>query len=163
MIRLPSGRSLSRHLPRGLGVTIKKASPRFCATGFRRTYRHSKETDREPTRASQKLSRLSGLRNGERISKSPSQSEIAIAISNPSPTHRAFSVNVASLAGHLATPATKTNDTGNGIKSARACRDPTTPSATNFFGIHESPDPLDTISCALGRSEAAHRHDCNRG
>lgn len=99
---------------------------------------------------SQKLSRLSGLHNGETASKSPSQSEIAIviAISHRSPTHRAFSVNVASLVGHLATPATKTNDPGNGIKSARARCDLTTPSATNFISIHESPDPLDTISPA---------------
>lgn len=123
---------------KGTRWTNQNLSPRFCATGLRRTYQHSKETDGEPTRASQKFSRLSGLHNGEKISKSPSQSEIAIAISHPSPTHRTFSVNVASLAGHLATPATKTNDHGNGIKSARARRDPTTHSATNFSGIHES-------------------------
>lgn len=59
--------------------------------------------------------------------------------------HRASSVDIASLAGHLAKPAARTNGTGNAIKSARARRDPAAPSATNLFGIHESPDPLDTI------------------
>jgi hypothetical protein len=55
--------------------------------------------------------------------------------------------NVASP-GQLATPTTRANGTGTGIKTARARRDPATPSNTKFFGIHESPDPLDTISPA---------------
>ena len=64
--------------------------------------------------------------------------------------HRASSssVDVASPAGQLATPATRTNGTGTGTKTARARRNPATPSGKNLFGIHESPDPLDTISPA---------------
>lgn len=57
------------------------------------------------------------------------------------------SIDVASPAGQLATPTTRTNGTANGIKTTRARRDPTTPSS-NFFDIQESPDPLDTISPA---------------
>lgn len=56
---------------------------------------------------------------------------------------------VASAAGQLATPATRTN--GNGIfKTPRARRDPGTPSRTADLlrDLPESPDPLDTISPA---------------
>ncbi|KAJ5781085.1 hypothetical protein N7457_006245 [Penicillium paradoxum] len=57
---------------------------------------------------------------------------------------------VASAAGQLATPVTRTN--GNGIfKTPRARRDPVTPSRTAadlLRDLHESPDPLDTISPA---------------
>ncbi|KGO71494.1 hypothetical protein PITC_051220 [Penicillium italicum] len=55
---------------------------------------------------------------------------------------------VASSVGRLTTPATRTN--GNGIlKTPRARRDPGTPSGAELLrGVHESPDPLDTISPA---------------
>ncbi|KAF7521904.1 hypothetical protein PCG10_007848 [Penicillium crustosum] len=55
---------------------------------------------------------------------------------------------VASSVGRLGTPATRTN--GNGIlKTPRVRRDQGTPSGADLLrGVHESPDPLDTISPA---------------
>jgi hypothetical protein len=85
-------------------------------------------TVEEPTKLRPNLKSQSRLRTRRRASSS--------------------SVDVASPAGQLATPATRTNGTGNVMKTARTRREPTTPSATNLFGIHESPDPLDTISPA---------------
>ncbi|CAP86363.1 hypothetical protein EN45_052490 [Penicillium chrysogenum] len=55
---------------------------------------------------------------------------------------------VASSVGQLATPATRTNGNGS-FKTPRARRDQGTPSGADFLrGVHESPDPLDTISPA---------------
>ncbi|KAG0154664.1 hypothetical protein PDIDSM_232 [Penicillium digitatum] len=74
--------------------------------------------------------------------------------SRPRISHRtrrssSSSVNtVASSVGRLTTPATRTN--GNGIlKTPRARRDSGTPSGAHLLrNVHESPDPLDTISPA---------------
>jgi hypothetical protein len=56
---------------------------------------------------------------------------------------------VASTAGQLATPATRKTANGT-FKTPRARRDQSNPSATAglLHGLHESPDPLDTISPA---------------
>ncbi|KGO54311.1 hypothetical protein PEX2_037990 [Penicillium expansum] len=55
---------------------------------------------------------------------------------------------VASSVGRLTTPATRTNGNGT-LKTPRVRRDPGTPSGADLLrGVHESPDPLDTISPA---------------
>ncbi|CAG8008991.1 unnamed protein product [Penicillium olsonii] len=53
------------------------------------------------------------------------------------------SINTIASVGQLATPATR-----NGNGKSRAHRDTTTPTADLLRGVHESPDPLDTISPA---------------